>query len=83
MARLGTLENLAHVGSGAAHGWGVWPLFNYVERPGVSREEFYLWPLGYNVTRQPSPAASASGFSNVLSNRLVSSFLNRFSLFSA
>lgn len=40
---------------GAAHGWGVWPLFNYVERPGVSRSETYLWPLGYNLTRQPSP----------------------------
>ena len=38
---------------GAAHGWGVWPLFNYVERPGVSRHETYLWPLGYNSTRYP------------------------------
>lgn len=40
---------------GAAHGWGVWPLFNYIERPGVSRSAYYLWPLGYNVTRLPSP----------------------------
>jgi hypothetical protein len=40
---------------GAAHGWGVWPLFNYVERPGVSRAEYYLWPFGYNVTRLPHP----------------------------
>lgn len=39
---------------GAAHGWGVWPFFNYVERPGVSRAAYYLWPLGYNVTRQPT-----------------------------
>ena len=40
---------------GAAHGWGVWPLFNYVDRPGVSRYETYLWPLGFNATRYPSP----------------------------
>ena len=40
---------------GAAHGWGVWPLYNCVERPGVSRYETYLWPLGYNATRQPTP----------------------------
>ena len=40
---------------GAAHGWGVWPLFNYVDRPGVSRHETYLWPLGYNLTRYPAP----------------------------
>lgn len=40
---------------GAAHGWGVWPLFNFVERPGVSRQETYLWPFGYNHTREPNP----------------------------
>lgn len=40
---------------GAAHGWGIWPLFNYVERPGVSRLETYLWPLGYRSVRQPHP----------------------------
>src|SRR5688572_25126436 len=40
---------------GAAQGWGVWPLFNYVERPGVSRHETYLWPLGFNATRYPTP----------------------------
>ena len=40
---------------GAAHGWGVWPLFHYIDRPGVSRHETYLWPLGYNVTRHPTP----------------------------
>jgi len=40
---------------GAAHGWGVWPLFSDVERPGVSREEYYLWPLGYDATREPTP----------------------------
>jgi hypothetical protein len=40
---------------GAAHGWGVWPLFNYVDRPGVSRHETYLWPLGFNATWFPDP----------------------------
>ncbi|MGH7959186.1 MAG: hypothetical protein ACREH8_19575, partial [Opitutaceae bacterium] len=46
---------IIRVTRGAAHGWGIWPLFNYVDRPGVSRHETYLWPLGFNVTRQPSP----------------------------
>jgi len=42
---------------GAAHGFALWPLFGWQERPGVSREEFYLWPLGYNNTKQPAPEA--------------------------
>jgi hypothetical protein len=45
---------IIRVTRGAAHGWGVWPLFNYVDRPGVSRHETYLWPLGYNATRYPT-----------------------------
>ncbi len=40
---------------GAAKGWGVWPLFSTFERPGVSRETFYLWPLVYDLSRQPHP----------------------------
>ena len=40
---------------GAAHGWGLWPLFNSIDRPGVSRYETYLWPLGFSSTRYPSP----------------------------
>lgn len=39
---------------GAAHGWGLWPIFNYIDRPGVSRYETYLWPFGYNSIRYPS-----------------------------
>ncbi|MSU51437.1 MAG: hypothetical protein EXS37_20510 [Opitutus sp.] len=46
---------IVRVTRGAAHGWGVWPIFNFVERPGVSRSETYLWPLGYNLTHQPAP----------------------------
>jgi hypothetical protein len=46
---------IIRVTRGAAHGWGVWPLFNYVDRPGVSRHETYLWPLGFNRTRFPTP----------------------------
>lgn len=38
---------------GTAHGWSVWPLYGYVEKPGVSRHESYLWPLGFNAIRQP------------------------------
>jgi hypothetical protein len=40
---------------GAARGWGVWPLYTFVERPGISREDHFLWPLGYNATRWPTP----------------------------
>lgn len=42
---------------GAAHGFGLWPLFNVVERPGVSRDAFYLWPFGYDSLRHPAPDA--------------------------
>ncbi|MCX6954871.1 MAG: hypothetical protein NTV51_22160 [Verrucomicrobia bacterium] len=44
---------------GAAHGFALWPLFGWQERPGESRDEFYLWPLGYNNTRQPAADAPA------------------------
>lgn len=44
---------------GAAHGFALWPLFGWQERPGESRDEFYLWPLGYNNTRQPASDAPA------------------------
>lgn len=50
---------IIRVTRGAAHGWGVWPLYTEVERPGVSRSQYYLWPLGFNVTRQPAPDAPA------------------------
>lgn len=43
------------VTKGAAQGWGVWPLYSYAERPGVSRHESYLWPFGFNSIRHPSP----------------------------
>ena len=42
---------------GAAHGFALWPLFGWQERPGVSRDEFYLWPFAYNNTKQPAPDA--------------------------
>ncbi len=45
--------------SGAAHGWGVWPLYATVERPGESRLQTWLWPLGYDSWRQPAPDAPA------------------------
>lgn len=40
---------------GTARGWGVWPLFNHIERPGRSDETYFLWPFFYHVTRQPHP----------------------------
>ncbi|MBL9189112.1 MAG: hypothetical protein JNK23_16635 [Opitutaceae bacterium] len=43
------------VTKGAAQGWGVWPLYTQLERPGVSRLQTWLWPLGYHSVRQPTP----------------------------
>jgi hypothetical protein len=39
---------------GAAQGWGVWPFYSTLDRPGVSRETYALWPLGFDVVRQPA-----------------------------
>lgn len=40
---------------GEAQGFALWPLFGWKDRPRVSSERFYLWPLGYNNTKYPSP----------------------------
>ena len=45
------------VTQGAAAGFALWPLFGWQTRAGVSRQEFYLWPLGYNNTTQPAADA--------------------------
>ena len=39
---------------GAATGFALWPLYGSVERPGVSRDRFWLWPFAYESTRQPT-----------------------------
>ncbi len=44
---------------GTAHGWAVWPLYSLVDRPGVSRDEYFVWPLGYNHVKQPAEDAPA------------------------
>lgn len=46
---------IIRVTRGAAHGFGIWPLFNRVERPGVYKQAYYLWPLGYHSVRYPRP----------------------------
>lgn len=46
---------IIRVTRGAGQGFGIWPLFNRVERPGVSRQAYYLWPLGYSSVRHPRP----------------------------
>ena len=38
---------------GAAQGWGLWPLYSTVERPGEMSATHVLWPLGHDVVRQP------------------------------
>lgn len=45
--------------SGAAHGFGIWPLFETKERPGVWRQQYFLWPLGYDNTTYPPVDAPA------------------------
>lgn len=44
---------------GAAQGWGVWPLYSHVSRPGESERRHVLWPMGYSVRRFPGEDAPA------------------------
>jgi hypothetical protein len=44
---------------GAAQGWAFWPFYSVLDRPGVARDEFFLWPLGYNHVKQPAEDAPA------------------------
>jgi len=46
-----------HTTHGAAHGWALWPLYGQMDWPGAYHREFYLWPLGWKNTMQPSPDA--------------------------
>ncbi|MBI5771511.1 MAG: hypothetical protein HZA93_27305 [Verrucomicrobia bacterium] len=40
---------------GAATGFALWPLYGSVERPGVSRDRYWLWPFAYESIRYPGP----------------------------
>jgi len=42
---------------GTAHGFGLWPLFSTLVRDDGGRDDFYLWPLGYNHVKPPAPDA--------------------------
>lgn len=46
---------IVRIHRGTSRGWGVWPLYDHIERPGISDATYILWPFGYNVTRQPHP----------------------------
>lgn len=50
---------ILRVTRGAATGFAIWPLFGWQTRPRESHDEFYLWPLGYNNTKQPPEDAPA------------------------
>jgi len=39
---------------GTSQGFGVWPLFGHLTRPGAFDRQFYLWPLIWNNTVQPA-----------------------------
>ena len=43
------------VTSGAAQGWGFWPFYSTLQRPGATREHHALWPFFHRQTREPSP----------------------------
>jgi hypothetical protein len=43
--------------SGAAHGFGLWPVFGSTSGPGPARNCFFLWPLGWNNTVLAGPQA--------------------------
>lgn len=41
------------------HGFALWPLFGYAEKPGAFRQRYYLWPLIYkNESRLGEPQPS-------------------------
>jgi len=44
---------------GSEQGFSLWPLLGRRDKPGVFHNEYYLWPLIYNNTRQPAPDAPA------------------------
>lgn len=48
---------IIRITGGAAHGFGIWPLFDVRTRPGAWKQQYFLWPLGYNVTTYPAPDA--------------------------
>src|SRR5580698_8488272 len=43
--------------SGAAHGFGIWPIFGATSGPGPAKNCFFLWPLGWDNTVLPGPLA--------------------------
>jgi hypothetical protein len=49
---------IVRITGGAGHGFGIWPLFEARERPGVWKQRYFLWPLGYNNTTYPAPEAA-------------------------
>ncbi len=50
---------IVRVTTGAAHGFGIWPLFEHRQKPGGWDQQTYLWPLGYNNTTYPAADAPA------------------------
>jgi len=46
------------VRQGTVTGWQVWPLYSVREKAGTYREQYFLWPLGWNNTyRKPDAPA--------------------------
>jgi hypothetical protein len=43
---------------GTEQGFAIWPIFGSRHKDGAFDRTFYLWPLGWNNTIQPSPEAA-------------------------
>jgi hypothetical protein len=49
---------ILRVTRGTEQGFALWPLFGWRDRPERFHRSFYLWPLGWNNTIQPSAEAA-------------------------
>jgi hypothetical protein len=46
---------IIRVTRGSEQGFAVWPLVGRMEKPGVSKTEYFLWPLAWNNTVESTP----------------------------
>jgi len=42
---------------GTEHGYTIWPLYSHLTKPNVFDRRFFLWPLGWSNTTQPTEDA--------------------------
>lgn len=49
---------IVRITRGSAQGFAIWPLYGSFYRPGVSKTEYFLWPLAWNNTVEPAQGAA-------------------------